>query len=764
MMQVNQRYKKHNELALLLNEGESLYKKGQIQNSLASYQKALEMIQKKQVTDYKKKLYTMKWVAKCMRELGDFKNALKIHKKMLLILNTNIQDNLQLSFVHNDLGICYQNQSKYQKAIDHHLKSFDIKNELIVSEQYPIGKIPLSASFNNLGNCYKFSGEYRSALRFYEKALLHERRVNGFNHAATILPLKNVGNCQMALGNIREAIEALQLAVNLRNSQSSKSLNTNIPRELNNFGNCLRRQGKFDDAINQHEKALDYCEKLYKKPHVDKAYSRIGLGKCYFLKGEYERALQLFSSALEEKESSFQFRNIDYFHLYIDFGHVLSALGRSQDSFSYFQKAEEVLEKLVNDDHSLYTENHPNFGDILSSKSSTLVKQGKYHEAILSEEKAISIKSRAFELWHPEIARSECALGELHYTLGDFSKALNRYEAAYLIYLKVFGDNHYELVECLLGIGNSLVFLDRLQEAKKRLDEALKVTLKSLGENHPVCAKVKVSLASCLSLLEQHKESNQLFKEALDLRKKLLPENHPDTVYSEHYLKASHSILNNEPIDLVDDVRKLEKEDFQKLITYALCYLEKEHPENLKFALNPTGFVRLHLPVPMEYRERLDGLRLNYWPLDFKIKVVEAQHSHPKYFESLIIKGGYTHSLFEKTSENPNFRGHRIFKNTTEERCVFFTGVYSLKKIQDESMEKGTIIRFPRKLIHQVTTTQPGTLSINCVFKNKNHSFFDIFVPKESPIDPQVEREDLIKEKTSSIVSQIIGSLKAFNY
>lgn len=133
----------------------------------------------------------------------------------------------------------------------------------------------------------------------------------------------------------------------------------------------------------------------------------------------------------------------------------------------------------------------------------------------------------------------------------------------------------------------------------------------------------------------------------------------------------------------------------------------------------------------------------------------------------MILQGGYIQQLYHKYSYDPNTvqplncRTYRILKiedkNEPDRRDIVCIGKTRLIEIgKEEEVKKGTIVDFPKSLIHRVVKAFPSTLTLNCVFKNnKGIEYFDVFMSETNHGDPQKDRETVMSDKSHTIVSQI---------
>ncbi|MCL5875411.1 MAG: hypothetical protein M1114_02995 [Candidatus Dependentiae bacterium] len=211
---------------------------------------------------------------------------------------------------------------------------------------------------------------------------------------------------------------------------------------------------------------------------------------------------------------------------------------------------------------------------------------------------------------------------------------------------------------------------------------------------------------------------------------------------------------------------KLNQADFEKLAIYTRTFLQ-ENLDYLEAQENESGFVRINIPISSALKtefEEISKLRINYWSPDVNVQIQpESLHTHPQYFESYIVNGGYTHDIYEHGNmEDAAYDSYHIFKQEDARSFEFF-GESRLRFLKRESVEKGSIVLFNRDLIHKVVSSVPHALSLNVVFNGsdqKDVGFYDIHLTKNGTLnDIKTTRKLLTDEESKYIVKSIISIL-----
>ncbi len=203
--------------------------------------------------------------------------------------------------------------------------------------------------------------------------------------------------------------------------------------------------------------------------------------------------------------------------------------------------------------------------------------------------------------------------------------------------------------------------------------------------------------------------------------------------------------------------------DIHSFVKYAKNYLQK-NADDLACHKNESGFIRINIPVDNSLSNKIEKLRLNYWNPEAGLEILpESIHTHPRYFESFIIQGGYKHELYKLAKDGDEFAQYRILKDFQKKNFMFI-GLAKLKFIEEVYLKKNSLIVFPKNLIHRVLYTEPLTLTLNTVFKNNNHlSQYDVFITKNGKVsDVKTEREMILNDETKKYTQEIVEAMKKF--
>lgn len=196
------------------------------------------------------------------------------------------------------------------------------------------------------------------------------------------------------------------------------------------------------------------------------------------------------------------------------------------------------------------------------------------------------------------------------------------------------------------------------------------------------------------------------------------------------------------------EITMLNHANSKDLALYALQNIYNDE-NDVTYEVNESGFIRVSFPPPARFQEFSARVRLNYWPkkLDNQaLEIAESVHTHPQYFESVIVQGGYTHVIYQISDVGAPFRTFlrdKVKKNAVEQQPVY------LEVVKTETLQAGDILGMPTSAIHKVIRALPGTLSINVVYPKTEHNpTFKVFLSKSGKkSDVKTERQRVSQEQ-----------------
>ncbi|MFA6065670.1 MAG: hypothetical protein WC707_00635 [Candidatus Babeliaceae bacterium] len=219
-------------------------------------------------------------------------------------------------------------------------------------------------------------------------------------------------------------------------------------------------------------------------------------------------------------------------------------------------------------------------------------------------------------------------------------------------------------------------------------------------------------------------------------------------------------------LNTINQASRVDRAQFKELAKYSQSFL-MTNIDKLACQKNESGFIRINIPILKQVRSKFCGIkkiRANYWTPNAGIVISpESIHTHPNYFESFIVKGGYNHEIYEPgNKKNSKYDLYRILKDGDSKSFVFI-GDTSLQFVKNECVEQGAIKAFDKKMIHRVMNTMPETLSLNVVFNdnNEDQASYNIYLTKHGKLgDVKTIRDLISNDKSKPFIHEIISGLE----
>jgi len=129
----------------------------------------------------------------------NYEEALNNYQKAHDIINSlEPRNNLLSSKIYNNIGRAFSKLGKYDKSLDFHNQSLDLRREYSANPEIQIEN---ATTKNNIGNVYYEKGDFDNALKVYFESLDIKLKIKGENHLKSSTSYFNIGKVYEKLGN-----------------------------------------------------------------------------------------------------------------------------------------------------------------------------------------------------------------------------------------------------------------------------------------------------------------------------------------------------------------------------------------------------------------------------------------------------------------------------------------------------------------------------------------------------------------------------------
>jgi tetratricopeptide (TPR) repeat protein len=230
----------------------------------------------------------------CLK-MGDYDGALEVYQTLLRLFPDN---QVLLTYIHQHLGLVYQNKNDLDQAIIHYEKTIEIQRLLSpenVVDQYCI------VTYANLSGLFVNKGDLIQAKKYCERALnlylqVHQgEKYDPINHCHH---LNNLAFIQRAEGDLQNALLNYQKVIDLRQKHLSP-YHPDLVVSYSNLATVQEDMGNHIDSVRSYKHALDISIKSLPNNHEYLATLNCNMAMAYENSQQYDHALKHIQSAIE---------------------------------------------------------------------------------------------------------------------------------------------------------------------------------------------------------------------------------------------------------------------------------------------------------------------------------------------------------------------------------------------------------------------------------------------------------------------------------
>jgi tetratricopeptide (TPR) repeat protein/tRNA A-37 threonylcarbamoyl transferase component Bud32 len=369
-----------------------------------------------------------------------------------------------------------------------------------------------------LARLTKDSGDYDDAVRLMLEAIeVGERaRHDELRADAWIALIPTVGVQQ---GEPGRAYELLAIAdgatARLGGNQNSRQMQLAILR-----AGLLRQLDRLDEAAEEYRVAIEDHERAHTEETLVTVRLMHGLGEVLSRQGKYEQALERMQAALETETRLLGPDHPQRAGRLLSIGQTLGAMGRDEDGLEYHKKALALRERSLGPDHPRTASAHASVGNRLEQ-------MGRYDEALVELHAALELKKKALGPEHPDLATTYNALGNAYHNIGKQEDALENLRRAVELSRRSLGEEHATVAFNTQNIGNVLKSMGDYEGSLVAYEKALAIKKKVLGPRHPSTAGTTHNMADLYMKMGDQGRALEMFTQALEIKREALGDKHP---------------------------------------------------------------------------------------------------------------------------------------------------------------------------------------------------------------------------------------------
>ncbi|NNF33581.1 MAG: CHAT domain-containing protein [Saprospiraceae bacterium] len=199
-----------------------------------------------------------------------------------------------LAKFYNALGTAYSSKFDFQKALESHFLSVEIKKEVWGDQSNEVAK-----SYNNIGVIYREMGELEKALDYYTKSLNIKIEKVGEDDPGVAATYNNMAILYQDMGDLDQSIDLLLKSLAIERAIFGEKSYALVDK-YGVLATVYKKKGLYQEALNYNEKCFNIWRSIFSENHDLYARTLRSSGDIYAEMGEYVTAYGYYRKSLVE--------------------------------------------------------------------------------------------------------------------------------------------------------------------------------------------------------------------------------------------------------------------------------------------------------------------------------------------------------------------------------------------------------------------------------------------------------------------------------
>lgn len=280
--------------------------------------------------------------------------------------------------------------------------------------------------------------------------------------------------------------------------------------------------GKYKQAVQINEKALELCYSQGKYVNLDTIEFYQNLGNSYRYSGDYGNALKYLNLAYSQSQEF----NSEYHDKTLE---ILNDLAIVNTDVGNYKNAIDYYNKLLVAQTAKYGKSDFNTIIVTTNLAGVLRLNGQYDEV---ERLLVQARLNVSNSDHYQEVLSTVneALAQFYEFRGRWKDALPLYEQVKKYRINALGESHPKTLSVLTAIAHANDYLGNYSLAESGYKAVIENQEIILGKDHPQTVTSLHYLAGLYESLERYQEAENLYEKVLSHRVSSLGENHVETL------------------------------------------------------------------------------------------------------------------------------------------------------------------------------------------------------------------------------------------
>jgi tetratricopeptide (TPR) repeat protein len=331
----------------------------------------------------------------------------------------------------------------------------------------------------------------------------------------------NLGILRQSQGRFDEAIELYERALQLHQKQYGE-VSIAVANNINDLALVYEIQGKYDKAVQYHRRAMAIREQLGGPRHPEVAASHNNIGLALRNQGKTVEAVKHWELAVEIDTEVFGPDNIAL-------ASALNNLGSGLDNLDRLEEAKAAYERALALRLKHLPPGHPDTASIYKNLALNAAARDEYEEAKGYFEKALGMLEASLGPDHPYVGEVLYRLGELHCRADHCELGKPMLQRALALFQKAFPDGHLFVAAVMRDLGRVEQAEGDFDEAERRYQESIALEDRLVGPEHPERLLTTLRLSQLREEQGRFADARELLAGIIEVREKN-PEEYGATV------------------------------------------------------------------------------------------------------------------------------------------------------------------------------------------------------------------------------------------
>ncbi len=449
----------------------------------------------------------------------------------------------------------------------------------------------------------------------------------------------------------------------------------NTARQLYAQGKALAREGKFQEAIANFDKAADIFLKYHS--YTNYAIIKYTETQLYLNLEDYGKILEALN-AIKQNAPQVLEQNSDLtVNIFSNYGQYYYNQNRMDSAEYYFNKAIKISRQLHGNKSLQIAGLYSNLAIVYNS-------EGKFEKALRLFNRALKIQKKQLPDNDPQILKTLNNLSYALLNLGNYDEALKIQKKLLDLNLKTFGRYSEPYAANLLGLANVFVSKNQYALAEEYLLQLIDIYSKMYGNESIKLTRPYVMLGIVYNGMGNYDAALQYYSAALDIYQKYLPPTHPEILNTINNIGLVYRKMGNYEMALSyykKILSLLKKQDPKStkipiiLTNIAVIYYDQNNYDSASYyyfqsidfakkiySIHNPNLIIPYLNLGQVYRSKKDyqtALKMFQYSMIANSKSfnslnikdfpsLDAYYNPIKLLESLLYKGGILLQLYEK--------------------------------------------------------------------------------------------------------------------